>query len=438
MPASSLLHAGRWHAAAGVFAAALLLATGVHAALDRIVAIVNDDVITESQLAARLTETRKQLAGQKIALPPEPVLQRQMLEQMVVERLQLQMAERAGIRVSDADVERAIETLARRNKLDKEGLQARLKRDGVDPPAFRDQIRNQLLIEQLIDREIRNRITVSDPDIDTFLENQESRAAVNVEYELQHIFLAVPESASPAAIQSARTRATEILSKLRQGADFSELAIAHSQAGEALQGGQLGWKMAGQLPELFLGALRNMQKGAVSEILRSPSGFHILKLQDRRGGLEAAPVTETRARHILVRQNELVSREEARAKLLALRARIEHGEDFAPLARAHSEDPGSAARGGELGWAVAGQFVPEFERTMNALKPGELSQPVQSAFGWHLIQVLERREQGLTQERLRAQARAQIGARLADERLQQWLRQLRDEAYVEFLLEELN
>jgi peptidyl-prolyl cis-trans isomerase SurA len=408
------------------------------AALDRIVAVVNDDVITQSELELRLADTRRKLAAERIASPGEAALTKQLLDRLVVEQLQLQYAERAGLRVSDTDLEHAIENIARRNNLAPEEFQRRIKSEGMDFEAFRAQIRNQLLIEQLVEREVRNRVNVSEAEIEAFLEAQQGRAAVNTEYQLSHIFLGVPESASPAAIQAARARAEELLAQLRNGADFQQLAVAHSQAPDALQGGAIGWRKAGQLPDLFLAALKQMQPGDVSEVLRSPNGFHLLKLNDRRGEAEASAVTQTHVRHILMRPSEILSQEEARAKLLGLRERIEHGEDFAALARAHSEDAASAANGGDLGWSAPGQFVPEFERAMEALRPGETSKPVQTPFGWHLIQVLERRSHEAREERQRAQARSQIGARKADERYQQWIRQLRDEAFVELLLEEAN
>jgi peptidyl-prolyl cis-trans isomerase SurA len=417
--------------------AVLPLATSA-TGLDRILAIVNDDVITATRFQGRLAEARKQLAAEKIAEPPEAVLSRQILERLILERIQLQMAERAGLRVTDAEAEQALERIAGRNKLTVEAFLAELRRAGINVDAYRAQIRDQLLIEQLVEREVRNRINVSDAEVERFLEDQEGRATVNVEYRLSHIFLPLPESASPAAIQAARARAEALVAELGKGADFAQLAAANSQAADALSGGGLGWRKAGQLPELFLSALKTLRAGETTGALRSPNGFHILKLHDRRGEAGSEPVTQTHARHILIKPSEVVSNQEARQKLLALRARIEHGEDFAALARASSEDTGSAARGGDLGWAAPGQFVPEFENAMSALGPGELSQPVQSPFGWHLIQVLERRDQDMGQERLRTQARAQIAARKADERYQQWIRQLRDEAYVEYLVEDVN
>lgn len=405
---------------------------GDKSGLDRILAVVNEDVITSTQLADRLQEARKQLTIEKIAQPPEAVLQKQMMERLILERIQLQAAERAGLRATDADVDRAFAAVAQQNRLTPEQFRDRLRKEKLDLNAFRQSLRQQVLIDQLLEREVRNRVNVTESEIDAFLSNQESVAAVNTEYNLSHIFLPVPESASPEAIQATRQKGEILLAGLRAGGSFEQAAVAQSQGDDAMKGGLLGWRKSGQLPELFVTTLKTLPKGGVSGLVRSPNGFHILKLHDKRGDFSVAPIQQTRARHILVRPSEILSRDDARAKLLQLRARVEHGEDFAGLARANSEDTASASRGGDLGWTTPGQLVPEFEKAMNALKPNELSQPVQSAFGLHLIQVLERRTQDVTEERLRNQARGQIHARKAEERYQQWLRQIRDEAYVEY------
>ncbi len=404
--------------------------------IDRIIAVVNNDVITDSELNFRLTNTKKQFVLEKIKTPPDSVLRRQLLERMIIERIQLQLAAQTGIRVSDNDVEKAIETIARRNKMTPEKFYKALDREGLDVSAYRNQIRDQITIRKLLDREINNRITVADSEVNRFLENQENRASVNLEYHISHIFIGIPESASPEEIQAAKKRAEAVHDTLSQGGDFAQTAVTHSQGEEALKGGDLGWKKAGQLPEMFLSALRKMRPGEISGILRGPNGFHILKLNDSRGGPQTEPVIQTRVRHILLRPSEIQSLEEAKNKLLLLRERIENGEDFSDLARAHSEDTASASNGGDLGWVNPGQLVPEFEKVMNALKPNQLSEPTESPFGVHLIQVLERRSHDISRERLRANARSQIHARKADERYKQWLRQLRDSAYVEYLLED--
>jgi peptidyl-prolyl cis-trans isomerase SurA len=405
--------------------------------VDRIVVIVNDDVITASELASRLNETKQQLALEKIKVPPDDILRKQLLDRMVLERLELQLAAQTGIHVTDADVDRAFETLAQRNKLSVEDFRKAMTSNGLDVNAFRTQLRDQITIQQLLEREITNRITVTDGEVNNFLENRQNQADMDVSYNISHILIGIPESASPEAIREAKKRAEDIYQQLKQGADFAQTAVSYSQGSDALKGGSLGWKKAGELPELFLSALKTMSPGDISEVLRGPNGFHILKLVDERGDTQAA-VTQTHVRHILLRPSEILSLSEARQQLLNLRERIQHGEDFAALARAHSEDPGSAANGGDLGWVNPGQMVPEFEKAMNALKPNELSEPVRTTFGLHLIQVLGRRTHDVTKERMLDAARQQIHARKADERYEQWSRQLRDEAFVEYLTEDTN
>lgn len=401
--------------------------------IDRIIAIINNDIITASELELRLSETKRQLAAQRIEAPTDALLRRQVLERVVMERLQLQLANQIGVRINDQDVEQGIQKIASRNQLSVEALYQRVQEQGVDRPSYREQVRNQLMIQQLVEREVYSRISVTDSEIDAFLEN--ARAQKDIEYNTSHIFIAIPESASPQQIQTAKARADEVRKQIGAGEDFARVAVTHSQGPDALQGGNVGWKSAGQLPELFVSALEKLRAGEVSEVLRGPNGFHILRLNDRRGGGAAEEtVQETHVRHILLKPSEILSRDDARTYLRRLRERIGHGEDFAVLARAHSEDAVSASQGGELGWVGPGQLVPEFERVMQALKPGELSEPIESPFGLHLIQVLERR-QALSGQRARASVRNQIRLRKADDRYEQWVRRLRDEAYVEYLLE---
>jgi peptidyl-prolyl cis-trans isomerase SurA len=406
--------------------------------IERILVIVNDDVITDTELANRLAETKKQLVLEKIKTPPDDILRKQLLDRMVLERLQLQLAVQIGIRVGESEVDQAIETIARRNNLSVENFRKALVKSGMDVAAYRAQTRDQLSIQQLLEREINNRVNVTDSEVSHFLENPQSRADMDVTYNLSHILISIPESASPEAIQAAKKRAEDTLRQLKAGADFEQIAVSYSQGADALKGGGLGWKKPGELPELFLGALKGMSRGDISETLRSPNGFHILKLNDKRGAAQAEAVTQTHVRHVLLRTSEIQSLEDARQKLLHLRERVENGDDFAALARAHSEDTASAASGGDLGWVNPGMMVPEFEKAMNALKPNQLSQPVRTSFGLHLIQVLGRRSHDITQERLEAAARQQIHARKADERYEQWARQLRDEAFVEYLADETN
>lgn len=403
--------------------------------IDHIVAVVNEDVITRFELDDRLNRVMRQLERQKIPLPPRNVLQQQLLERLVVERTQLQYAAQTGMRVDDAQLDHAIQRIAQENKLSVEMFRTALEKDGVNFSKFREEIRNEIILTKLREREVDNKVAVTDGEIDNFLSNQTAQPGRDEEFNLAHILINVPEQASPELIQAKRTRAEQALAQLRKGADFGQLSATYSDAQDALQGGIVGWRSAGQLPGLFLDTLAAMQPGEVSAILHSPSGFHILKLLDKRGKDVTLVVEQTHTRHILIKTNEVVSEADARNRLLQIKERIDNGANFAELARLHSDD-GSAAKGGDLGWLSPGDTVPEFEKAMNALKAGQLSTPVQSPFGWHLIQVQERRKQDVTKERLRMLARQAIRDRKSDENYQEWLRQLRDRAYVEYHISE--
>ncbi len=406
------------------------------ASLDRILVIINNEVITESELRARLKEVRKTIAAQKIAAPPEDVLKKQVLERMVLEKIQLQVAALTGIQVGNDRVEEAVQRIAQQNRLTPAELAKAIKQEGIEPTRFRNQIQTQLVIQQLVERDVQNRVIVTDSEVENFLANAENRAGGS-EFNVSHILIALPEAATPETIEAARQRAEAVWRELKQGADFQQAAVAHSQGQTALEGGQLGWKKAGQLPALFAAALKNLRSGEISEVLRGPNGFHILKLIDKRGQAQERPVTQAHVRHILVRTTELVPPDEAKRRIEQLRERIEQGEDFAALARVHSDDAGSASSGGDLGWVTPGQASPDFERAVEALKLNELSAAVLTPYGVHLIQVLERREHDISSELTANSARQQVHARKADERYEQWLRQLRDEAYVEYRAEEL-
>ena len=399
--------------------------------LDRIMVVVNDEIITQSELKVRLDEIKKRIASQKIEAPPENVLKKQVLERLILERLQLQVAKQMGLEASNDKVDTALQNIAAQNRMSLPELYKTMAKDGLSEAALREQIRQQIIIQQLVEREIGNRISVSESEMENFRANNENRDG-GTEYNISHILISVPESATPEILQQTRQRAEALLQILRNGAAFDQAAIANSQGQNALEGGNLGWKKTGELPAVFVSALKTMRPGEVSDLLRSPSGFHLLKLIDKRGGKKTQAITQTRARHILLRTNEIVSADDARRRLEKLRQRIENGDDFTELAKAHSEDPGSAVSGGDLGWVNPGQTVPEFERAMDALKLNELSAPVRTSYGFHLIQVLERRQQDVTQERDQADARQQIQARKTDERYEQWVRQLRDEAYIDY------
>lgn len=406
--------------------------------VDRIVAVVNTDVITQRDLNDRMSTIEHQLQKQHTQVPPHDVLQKQVLERMINDKVQLQFAHDNGIQVNDSDVDSAIERIAAGNKLSVDEFRRALVSDGLSYPKFREDIRAEIILSRVRDREVNSRVRVSESEIDNFLADPKTTAATQAtsEFNISHILVRVPERASPEQVNARLRRAQDVQQRARGGQSFAELAVTYSDAPDALKGGDIGWRQQGRLPELFATALEKMQPGDVSDILRSPAGFHILKLNDRRGGSNApALVEQTHARHILMRTSELVSEAEAKRKLTLLRERVLQGADFAELARLNSDD-GSAARGGDLGWVLPGDTVPEFERAMNALKPGEISEPIKTPFGWHIIQVLDRRMGDVTGDRKRLEARKILRERKADEAYQEWLRQLRDRAFVDYRLED--
>jgi peptidyl-prolyl cis-trans isomerase SurA len=404
--------------------------------VDRIVAVVGKEVITLSELAERREFAERQLKRQGTPLPDRTLLERQLLERLILDKAQLQLARESGIRIEEVQLDRALERIAEGNNVTLAGFRALLEKDGVPFEKFRDEVRQQIMLQRLREREVDDRIEVSDSEVDLYLEDNKAASGSRTEYNLAHILVRLPEQASPERIEQARARADQARAEAAAGGDFGKLAASYSDGADALQGGLIGWRAEERLPELFAGALKAMKPGEVSAVLRSPGGFHVLKLLDRRGAAASGNVEQAHVRHILVRTSEVVSEADARRRLTDLRERIVTGAaDFAEIARLHSQD-GSAAKGGDLGWILPGDTVPEFERAMAALKPRELSEPVRSPFGYHLIQVLERRASGLTPERQRMQARLALKERKADEAYQEWLRQLRDRTFVELRLEE--
>ncbi|HTN28587.1 MAG TPA: peptidylprolyl isomerase [Burkholderiales bacterium] len=404
--------------------------------VDRIVAIVNKEVVTASELRERVSYAERELKRQGTLAPERAVLERQVLERLILDKAQLQLAADSGLRVDELQLDRAIERIAENNNLTLAAFRKALEGDGVHVDRFREEVRRQIVMQRLREREVDERIEVSESEVDLYLDEQKTVGAERVEYNVAHILIRLPEQASPERIAQARARAEKARDEARSGADFGRLAASYSDAGDALQGGQMGWRAADRLPELFAVALQALKPGEVSDILRSPGGFHIVRLLERRGAGAGRAVTQTRTRHILIRTNELVSETEARRRLTELRERIvTGGADFTQIARVNSVDV-SAAQGGDLGWIYPGDTVPEFERAMDSLKPGEVSQPVKSPFGWHLIQVIERRTGGIPPERQRLVARQALRERKSDEAYQDWLRQLRDKTYVEIRLED--
>ena len=405
--------------------------------VDRIVAIVNKEVITLSELNEAVAGAERQLLRQGTQAPPREVLLRQMLERMVMDKAQLQLARDTGIRVDELQLDRAVQRIAENNNMTLAEFRRTLERDRVPFELWREELREQILRTRLREREVDDRIQVSDTEVSLFLEEQKLRPGDRVEYNVSHILVRIPEQASPERIDAARGKAEKIIAEATQGVDFARLAAANSDAFDALQGGALGWRTHDRLPEAFAGALTRMKPGDISGIVSSAAGLHVLRLNERRGAAAGgAPVAQTRLRHILIRVSEAISEADVRRRLADLRDRIVGGSaDFAEMARAHSDDA-TAARGGELDWVYPGDTVPEFERAYQGLKIGEISAPVRTPFGYHLIQVLERRSGDLSPERQRLQARQALRERKSDEAYQEWLRQLRDQSYVELKLEE--
>lgn len=401
--------------------------------VDRIVAVVNEEVITQQELNARVDFAFRQLRQQGTQPPSREIIERQLIERLITDRVQMQHARDTGMRVDDAELDRALARISDENKLSPTQMRAVLEKDGVPYEKFREDIRSEITLSRLREREVAQKIVITESEIDNFIQAQQGQDR-NDEYNISHILVTLPENATPEQLQARRLRAEQALGQLKAGTDFRQVAAAFSDAPEALQGGLIGWRESNRLPGLFLDALRPLKPGDLSELVRSPNGFHILKLNERRGGQAAIMVQQTRARHILIKTNELVSEAEARNRLLVLKERLDNKTDFAELARSRSED-GSASRGGDLGWLNPGDTVPEFEQAMNALKLNEVSPPVRSPFGWHLIEVLERRTQDMTREGQRLNARQALRERKTDEAYQEWVRQLRDRAYVEQRLE---
>ncbi len=420
-----------------LFSAAILTRAeeGEISKIDRIIAVVDQVVITENELLDRIQTVRSQLEKQGTSIPPRDVLQKQILERLINDRLLLQYAAQTGLKVDDTQLDKTIERIAEQNKLDVPAFRAALEEEGISYRKFREDIRNEILIARLREREVENRVNITEAEIDNYLTTQSSRTDIQDEFEISHILIRTPEDAAPEDLQKLREKAEEALARLNAGEEFSQVSARYSDAPNALEGGKLGWKTATQIPDLFNEALKPMQPGQVSAILRSPNGFHILKMDDRRGGTSPLVVEQTKLRHILVKLSEIMSESDALQRMKMIKERLDNGESFADLARQYSEDA-SANGGGDLGWVNPGDTVPPFEQAMNQLAPNEISDPVRTPFGFHIIQVLERRKQDMTQEAARFKARQEIKSRKAEEAYIDWVRELRDRAYVELHLED--
>lgn len=404
--------------------------------VDRVVAVVGDEVITYVQLRNGMQNVVGQLRRQNIEVPPVSVLEEQVLERLILERAQLQAARERGIRVDEGTMARATARVAQNNGLTEAELREALERDGMSWQSFRESLRNEILVTRLREAEVDSKVVVTDAEVDNFLANNPDAFSGN-EVLVAHILIRVPENIPGDELDALNRKAEEVLRRHAAGEPFEQLAAEFSDAQDATDGGVIGWRTRDRLPALFADAVRGLRPGDVSQIMRSAAGLHIVKLLDVRGGAAAMVerVDQTRARHILIKTTEVLPDSEVEARLLALRERmVVGGESFEDLAKVHSEDL-SAARGGDLGWVYRGDTVPDFERAMDALDIDEISQPVKSPFGWHLIQVLERRVQDVSAERLRALARNTLRERKAEEAYENWLRELRDATYVEIRLD---
>lgn len=399
--------------------------------LDRIVALVDDGVVLKSELDTQVQTIALQLREQGVRMPPPEVVRQQVLETLIVQQVQLQRAQRIGIRVNDEQLNSALARLAERNGISFSQLPAALAADGISYAVFREQLRRELVIDALRQRDVLGRIDVSEREIKRWLEQHDATRGSQVDYDISQILIALPEDAGQEQVEAARARAEAVHARLRAGDDFAEVAVAESSGQQALTGGRLGWRRGAQLPEQFADAIKALRVGEFSEPIRSSSGFHVFRVNDIRGGDERVIQLQTKASHILLSPNEVLDDDTVRGRLDSIRTRVLAGESFADIALIESEDSGSAARGGDLGWNPAGTFVPEFEAQLDALSPGEISEPFRSPFGWHIIYLEDRQERDTTEEMRRMQAVQAIRASKLEQETELWLRRLRDEAWVE-------
>ena len=401
--------------------------------LDRIIAVVDQDVITEKELQEKINSVISNLKNQKIEIPSESVLRKQVIERLIANSVQIQLALQTGLKISDAQVDKTIERISEKNKLNVVDFKKTLEKDGTNFYKFREEIRNEITIAQLKEREVDSKIVITDGEIDNFLNAQSKE--IQDEFEVAHILIRVPEDVSPEKLEKFKNKAEEASKQILSGKNFTQVSAAFSETPNALEGGSLGWKKASDLPTLFVDALKKIEMGTLTPILRSPNGFHILKLINKKGSSSPLIVEQTHVRHILIKLSEITSENEGRQKLISIKERLENGIKFEDMAKQYSEDP-SANNGGDLGWINPGDTVPEFEKTMKQLNANQISDPIKTPFGWHLIQVLERRSQDMSKESARMQARQQIKMRKSEEAYQDWLQELRDRSFVELRLED--
>jgi len=410
-----------------------LQATADYVELDGIVAVVDDDVVLSSELLARLKRIREQFAANDAQLPSNDILVSQLMERLVLESLQMQEAERRGVRVNDEDLTRAVMSFAEQNSMSLDQFREALAADGVSYVEFREEIRQEMVIQRLQRNHVSRRITISDQDIDDLLTSPYYQQLLSDEFRVGHILLTIDDRATPEVRAEAEAAAIEIVRELRDGADFAEVAVARSAGARALEGGDLGWRRAGELPTLFADQVLELEPGETADPVASASGIHIVQLLEQRGaGMQREQ--QTLLRHILVQTSEIRTEEQTEELIREIASRLQAGEDFVALAAEFSEDPGSALNGGDLGWTGGNQFVPSFVEAMNATTTGSLSEPFRSDYGWHVLEIQERREQDMSEETRRNMATQILHKRRFDEELQVWLKELRDEAFVEMRL----
>lgn len=426
----------RWERIIPLFATVFLVWFSPASAelIDRVVAIVEDDVVLESELSRQASAIKEKIASSETPLPPDFVIRRQVLERIIINKLQLQLAERSGVTVDETTLQNSMIELAQRNEMTMEEFRQALDDEKIAYADFVENMSNEILIGRLRNNQVNSRVNVTERQVEHYMETEGKHGEEQkVQYHLAHILIATPQAAAPNQIQTAREKVQRTLEELRNGADFRGVAVGASDGAQALNGGDLGWRRVSQIPTPFVDTVIKMRKGDLEGPIRSSSGFHIIKLLDIQG-VGKHIVTQSNVRHILIKTNELISDEDAKNRLKGLIQRIQDGDDFAALARAHSDDKSSALNGGNLGWVGPGALVPPFEKVMNQTAVGEISNPVQTQFGWHIVQVLEREERDNTAEHKKEQAKAEIRKRKIEEETELWLRRIRDEAYVEIKL----
>ena len=418
------------------FAALLFSASFAAAAaaqsIDRIIAVVNDNVILQSELEQAIHVAESEMKDRGITPPPVDAVRSQVLERLILMRLQTERAKEAGIKVDDRELNDVINNIAAQNKMSVSQFAASVKAEGLDFTALREQVREQVLANRVRQKEVDARIVVTDQDIDQYL--AANSGDDQTEYHLAHILVAIPDAATPEVREKAHAKADGVLKQLRSGGDFAQLAIANSDSPQALQGGDLGWRKNGTLPTVFANVVPKLAVGDVSNVIEASNGYNIIKLVEKRDAGERQTVQETQARHILLSPNAIRNEDATRAQAYELYERLKKGSDFAELAKKYSDDPGSKNSGGDLGWQPPGVFATEFQQQIDTLKPGEMSQPFHSQFGWHIARVEDRRTRDVTVEARRGRARQSIMQRKDAEEYEAWLRRLREEAYVEYRL----